>query len=52
MNFWKRYRFDADAWHLIYNGGEDAVRVAFGSGPRTIVIDHPSFERYLGLVED
>ncbi len=52
VNFWKRYRFDADACHLIYNGGEDAVRVAFGSGPRTIVIDHPSFERYLGLVED
>lgn len=51
MNFWERYRFDADAWHLTYNGGEDAVRVAFGSGSRAVVIDSPNFERFLGLVE-
>jgi predicted ABC-type ATPase len=51
VNFWERYRFDADAWHLTYNGGEDAVRVAFGNGPRAVVIDSPNFERFLGLVE-
>ena len=51
VNFWERYRFDADAWHLTYNGGEDAVRVAFGSGSRAVVIDSPNFERFLGLVE-
>lgn len=24
VNFWERYRFDADAWYLTYNGGENA----------------------------
>lgn len=51
VNFWERYRFDADAWHLTYNGAEGAVRVAFGNGPRAVVIDAPNFERFLGLVE-
>jgi predicted ABC-type ATPase len=52
LNFWERYRFDADAWHLTYNGGEDAVRVAFGNGPRAVVIDSVAFGKFLGLLED
>jgi len=24
LNFWERYRLDADRWHLTYNGGVDA----------------------------
>ena len=52
MNFWGRYRLDADTWHLTYNGGEDAVRVAFGIGPRAVVIDSVGFGKFLGLLED
>jgi len=51
VNFWQRYRFDADAWHLEYNGGSEPVRVAFGNGPRAIVLDSRGFERFLELVE-
>jgi len=51
MNFWQRYRFDADAWHLEYNGGSDPARVAFGNGPRAVVLDSRAFGRFLELVE-
>jgi predicted ABC-type ATPase len=50
-NFWERYRFDADAWYLTYNGGGSAIRVAFGNGSRAVVVDRGGFERFLGLLE-
>lgn len=51
VNFWERYRLDADAWHLTYNGGESAIRVAFGSGLRAVVTDLRAFEGFLGLLK-
>jgi len=51
MKFWERYRLDADRWHLIYNGGAGAVRVASGSGVRALVIEPAAFERWLRLLE-
>jgi predicted ABC-type ATPase len=51
LNFWERYRFGADRWHLIYNGSVGAVRVASGSGTRTLVLEPAAFERWLRLVE-
>lgn len=50
-NLWERYRFDADAWYLTYNGGRNAIRVAFGNGQRAVVVDRQWFERFLGLLE-
>jgi hypothetical protein len=50
VNFWERYRLDADAWHLTYNGGESAIRVASGSGLRAVVTDLRAFEGFLGLL--
>jgi predicted ABC-type ATPase len=51
VNFWDIYRFEADAWHLAYNGGEDVLRVAFGQAARAVVVDPRAFERFLGLLE-
>jgi predicted ABC-type ATPase len=51
INFWERYRLDADRWHLIYNGGPSAMRVASGSGARALVIEPSAFERWLRLLE-
>jgi predicted ABC-type ATPase len=51
MNFWERYRLDADRWHLTYNGSVGAVRVASGSGTRTLVLEPAAFEFWLRLLE-
>jgi predicted ABC-type ATPase len=51
LNFWERYRLDADRWHLTYNGSVGAVRVASGSGTRTLVLEPAIFERWLRLLE-
>ena len=50
-NFWERYRHDADRWHLTYNGSVGAVRVASGSGTRTLVLEPAAFEHWLRLLE-
>lgn len=51
LNFWSRYRLEAERWHLIYNGGMGAVRVASGSGTRTLVLDPAAFARWLHVLE-
>jgi hypothetical protein len=51
VNFWQQYRSEADTWHLAYNGGREAVRVAFGIGSRAVVLEARTFERFLQILE-
>jgi predicted ABC-type ATPase len=52
VNFWTRYRLDADRWQLAYNGGRELVRVAFGVRERAVILDLALFERFQRLLEE
>jgi predicted ABC-type ATPase len=51
INFWERYRFEADRWRLYYNGVVGPVLVIEGQGAEALVVEPSLFERFLPLLE-
>jgi predicted ABC-type ATPase len=51
INFWNRYRVEADRWTLYYNGAGGLVRVAFGEHVEAVVIEPEELRRFAALRE-
>ena len=50
-NFWNRYRYVADRWQLLYNGGPRPVEVAVEEGGNLVVLDDEYFRVFSNMVE-
>lgn len=50
-NFWNTYRFLADDWAMVYNGGSAFQDVAFGIRENVSIRDEALFQQFTDLVE-
>ncbi len=49
-NFWKKYRFAAEAWQILYNGSTRPVEVAFNEKNSYVIQDDDFYKIFRGLL--